>query len=214
MTDWARKSPTQGGWEHIYNRIHFNGYSASPFFYIISGKYQFWNMYTYTHPRPRLIPIAFFFTARLSRDQTSLTFVISQESEERWLSFLFISTRDPGGGLFSYTQQHSVPSKVLNLIQYYHVFQQCHPIVQEAQLQVLKEKRQPHSIFNTLLFIDNYTKSFIKDAKVKKKKQLPCNRPCTGPAQRWTSRGICKNCLSYSKVRALPASQHRAEMQQ
>lgn len=39
MTDWARKSPTQGGWEHIYNRIHFNGYSASPFFYIISGKY-------------------------------------------------------------------------------------------------------------------------------------------------------------------------------
>lgn len=56
-------------------------------------------MYTYTHPRPRLIPIAFFFTARLSRDQTSLTFVISQESEERWLSFLFISTRDPGGSL-------------------------------------------------------------------------------------------------------------------
>lgn len=33
---------------------------------------------------------------------------------------------------------------------------------------MLKEKRQPHSIFNTLLFIDNYTKSFIKDAKVKR----------------------------------------------
>lgn len=27
--------------------------------------------------------------------------------------------------------------------------------------------RQPHSIFNTHLFIDNYTQSFIKHAKVK-----------------------------------------------
>lgn len=32
---------------------------------------------------------------------------------------------------------------------------------------MLKKKRQPHSIFNTHLFVDNYTQSFIKDAKVK-----------------------------------------------
>lgn len=33
------------------------------------------------------------------RSNQSVTFVISQESEERWLSFLFISTRDLEGSL-------------------------------------------------------------------------------------------------------------------
>jgi len=57
----------------------------------------------------------------LKRSNQSVTFVISQESEERWLSFLFTSPRDLSGSLQLHsTAQHSLeglePDSVLSSV--------------------------------------------------------------------------------------------------
>lgn len=67
--------------------------------------------YVYIHtPKAQIDSYSILFhCASFKRSNQSVTFVLSQESEERWLSFLFTSTRDLGGSL----QLHSTAQRSL-----------------------------------------------------------------------------------------------------